>query len=159
MPRRLPARKPLRDQVAGYAKILRALIPEGKPMPAPVASLSYLDKPKRPYAKRQVSEDSERSVLKQIIAALNAHPLVVFVWREQSGVFGEGNRVVTVGFRGKPDLIGMLRTGHFFAIEVKNSAGGKESPEQAYYLSLIRAGGGLAGFASSVDDAISIIEG
>ena len=150
-------RKPLRDTMHSNQAIMRALgVPEDK-LQTP-ASLAHLDKQKRSYAKRQVSEDSERSVLKQIIAALNAHPLVVFVWREQSGVFGEGNRVVTVGFRGKPDLIGMLRTGHFFAIECKNSKGGKESPEQAYYLSLIRAGGGLAGFASSVDDAIAIVE-
>lgn len=128
-------------------------------MPAPVASLAYLDKPKRAYTKRQVSEYSERSVLKQIIAALRSHPKVAFCWREQSGSFGEGQRIITVGFRGKPDLIGMTRKGRFFAIECKNSKGGVESPEQAYYLSLVRAGGGLAGFASSVDDAVKIIEG
>ena len=70
MPRRFTARKPLRDQVAGYAKILRNLIPEGKPMPAPVASLAYLDKPKRAYTKRVHTVKSGLSELQEQIRVI-----------------------------------------------------------------------------------------
>jgi hypothetical protein len=106
-----------------------------------IAEPTYADlPPKRAYTKRQDTQDSERSVLKRIRAALRKHPNVAFCWREQSGLFG----TVNVGFTGKPDLIGMLRNGRFFAIECKRADGGVQSPEQAYYLSLVRAGGGLA---------------
>lgn len=111
--------------------------------------------PKREYAKRQESEGSEKNVLKRVRAALRKHPNVAFCWREQSGLFG----TVAVGFVGKPDLIGMLRNGRFFALEIKNARGGIKSEDQAYYLALIQSFGGLAGFASSVEDALAIIEG
>ena len=126
-------------------------------MPAPVASLAYSDAPKRVYTKSKESFDSEKSVLKRVRAALRKHPNVAFCWREQSGIFTEGNRTISVGFKGKPDLVGMLRSGRFYAIECKNSDGGEQTAEQAYYLSLVRSAGGLAGFASSVEEAIAII--
>lgn len=57
---------------------------------------------------------------------------------------------------GSSDIIGITKRGLFFAIEVK-TAKGKATKEQINFINHVRAQGGLAGIARSVDDARGII--
>jgi len=156
--RRLAGRLSLRDTLArNLATINMYAAAAGKP--AQVLQASLVQKPKRAYAKRTASAQTEASVLTAIRDYLRLHRDVAFCWRMQSGVFVDGERMIRVGFKGLPDLIGMLRyTGRLFAIEVKRP-GGKATPEQHEVLDWVRKQGGLAGVASSIEEAIVIVEG
>jgi hypothetical protein len=54
------------------------------------------------------------------------------------------------------EMVG-TRVAVFTAIEVKRTGGGRRRPEQITFIDNVRADGGIAGFASSPDDAIKII--
>ena len=99
----------------------------------------------------------ERDVLRAILRALKNHPLVAMVQRRQSGVFREGDRFVRVGKRGEADVSGILKGGRSFAIEVKRP-GGKPSELQTEFIRCVIAAGGVAGVATSVEEALAIIE-
>ena len=58
--------------------------------------------------------------------------------------------------QGFADLFGITDSGRFFAIEVKSPTG-RVSSQQKQFIEHIRAKGGLAGVARSVDDAVKII--
>ncbi len=109
--------------------------------------------PKRVYTPRTDKGAKEKTVKQKIREALRADPRVAFVWNEISGQYGD----LRVGFVGKPDLLGMLKTGQLFAIETKREKGGILSEAQAACLQFIRDNGGRAGVARSVDEAIAII--
>ena len=154
-PSRAAPRLSLKDQHAKNVKIMRALgVPEDK-LVTP-ASLAHLDKPKRAYTKRE--GPTEADVLTQIRQLLALRQDVAFVWRLQSGLFIDGDRHIRVGFRGMPDLIGMLRGGRLFCIEVKRP-NGVHSVEQTETIAWVKSQGGLAGFASSIEEALQVIEG
>jgi hypothetical protein len=120
--------------------------------------------PKREYTKTQAPEASEAQILKAIFTALHYSPQVAWIARMNSGAFhltdGSGNdRFVRLNSqRGMSDLIGMLKGGRTFCIEVK-SATGRIQPHQQAFLDLIADGGGLSGVARSVEDAQRIIGG
>lgn len=57
---------------------------------------------------------------------------------------------------GSSDIIGITKGGLFFAIEVKTPKG-KATKEQINFINHVRAQGGLAGIARSVEDARGII--
>jgi hypothetical protein len=98
----------------------------------------------------------ERDVLKAIVQALRLDRRVARVERNQSGVFQDGNRYIRVGVRGKLDLTVYLKTGRFIEIEVKRP-GGKPEPHQQKRIDDIRAAGGLAGYATSVEEALELL--
>lgn len=58
--------------------------------------------------------------------------------------------------KGVSDLIGQLQDGRFFAFEVKRP-GEQPSEEQAAFLALVRAGGGVSGVVERWEEARSII--
>lgn len=58
---------------------------------------------------------------------------------------------------GSPDLIGVLRSGHIFAIEVKVGAA-KLRPDQEAWWRAARKWHVLGGVAHSVDEAIALLE-
>ena len=59
--------------------------------------------------------------------------------------------------KGAADLIGIIKpSGRFLAIEVK-TARGRLRPEQANFLRLVKAFGGVAGVARSVEEAHAIV--
>ncbi len=66
-------------------------------------------------------------------------------------------RAVRLASEGVSDLIG-FKAGRFVAIEVK-SASGRVRPEQQAFINLVRASGGLAGVARSVEEAVGILIG
>lgn len=112
---------------------------------------------KRRPAVRDPSKRYEADVLRDILSALRKHPRVARVERRQSGVFRDGERWIGVGRRGDPDITGILKGGRAFAIEVKRP--GEEPNElQARRLEEIKAAGGVAGCAHSVEEAHAIVD-
>lgn len=57
-----------------------------------------------------------------------------------------------------PDMVG-CRVAVFTAIETKASAGGRKTDDQRNFIDQVRLAGGIAGFASSPEEAVSIVEG
>jgi hypothetical protein len=57
-----------------------------------------------------------------------------------------------------PDLVG-CRVAVFTAIETKESGGGHQRPEQKNFIDQVRLAGGIAGFASSPEEAVAVVEG
>lgn len=154
-------RVPLRQQVSTITKILATMSADGKAPPMP-ASLQHLAEVREVRAKRAPTTANgllEADVLEDSLAALRSHESVCFAWRLQSGLFKDGERHVRVGFKGMPDIVGMLWDGRLFAVEVKREIGGVTSPEQKETLQRIRNGCGLAGVAHSAAEAVAIIEG
>lgn len=125
----------------------------GKPLPDFVQQPA----PAEQRAPRKTSTKTpERVVLKAIIQALRNDPRVASVLRNQSGVFRDGNRFIRVGTRGLLDLTVYLHGGRFAEIEVKRP-GGKPEPHQAERIAAIRANGGIAGCATSADEALALL--
>lgn len=98
----------------------------------------------------------ERNILKAIMAALRADPRVAQVERQQSGVFMAGDRYIRVGNPGALDIKGMLVGGLAFEIEVK-VPGRKPTPQQAERIATLKANGAVAGFATSVQEALALL--
>ena len=98
----------------------------------------------------------ERDVLRQIVKALRSHPSVSSVERNQSGLFRDGERYIRVGTVGKLDLTIYLTDGRYAEIEVKRP-GGRATSAQAERIQRILSRGGLAGVASSVEQALQIL--
>lgn len=111
----------------------------------------------RKAAVRDPSKVYEADILREILKALRSHPKVARVERRQSGVFQNGNRWIRVGRRGDPDIGGFLKGGRVFGIEVKRD--GLEPTElQQARIDEIRAAGGLAGCAHSVEEAFALLD-
>lgn len=55
-----------------------------------------------------------------------------------------------------PEMVG-CKVAVFTSIETKESGGGRKSGSQRNFIDQVRAAGGIAGFASSADEAVSIV--
>jgi hypothetical protein len=89
---------------------------------------------------------------------LEQHPSVAWVMRMNTGVavYGEGDqkRFVRFSIPGVSDIVGQLKDGRFFAVEVKRP--GKEpTDDQWAFLRNVAQNGGLAGW---VDDASQLAD-
>ena len=115
---------------------------------------------------------TEKSLLNEIL--LELPKLGVIAFRANSGTawasnditaLPDGSRLLrnarpfTALMPGFSDIFGMVKgTGQFVAIEVKRP-GQKPTKLQEHFINTIRASGGLAGVARSVEEAISILKG
>ena len=104
----------------------------------------------------------EKDILRACIRALRAHPRVAFVGRFNRGVMqstyqGRDSYTQFNTVPGFPDIHGMLKGGAAFYIEVKRP-GRKPDDRQAHFLTGIIEYGGTAGVATSVEEALAIIE-
>jgi hypothetical protein len=99
---------------------------------------------------------TESQTQQQILIALNSRP-DGRLFRNQVGVLHTiDGRTIRAGLCvGSSDLIGWYN-GRFLAIEVKSDTG-RTTTEQDAFLAAVRRGGGLAGVARSVDEALQII--
>ena len=81
-----------------------------------------------------------------------------FVLRSNAGIYfdSQGNRI-TIGFPGLSDLIGCTPEGRFFALEVK-LPGEKPRQNQINFLNAMKQYGAIAGWCTSVEEAINILE-
>ena len=113
----------------------------------------------------------ESAIVKAILEYLRTRRDVV-AWRQNSGMAmlpGRGGRLMPVrfgGMKGMSDIVGWQRIARYeretiddypvariLCIEVKRP-GKKATPEQQSFLDLVRAHGGLAFVATSVDDVV-----
>lgn len=107
----------------------------------------------------------ERLVLAAVLELLKRHPKVAFAYRTQAGVLrslDDEARRIRVGFRGLADIVGALRprpgeaAGRWLAVECKSDRG-RVSAEQSAFLQMVRAIGGVAVVAYSVDDVMEAL--
>ena len=114
--------------------------------------------PKRTYRKPADAPNRplEKTVLAQVIKALRADPRVAHVERSQSGLLRDGDRFIRVGFRGKLDITGMLKSGRYFEVECKRP-GAMPDVRQGLRIAKIRENGGISGYCWSVDSALALL--
>lgn len=107
------------------------------------------------------NDHPEAAALAEVLQALRTHPAVAWCERMNSGAHvveaATGRRFIRYGFKGCPDVLGMLKDGRLMACEVK-SATGRLRPEQAAFLELVRAAGGLAFVARNCLDALDALK-
>lgn len=115
--------------------------------------------------------NAETDIQQRIRLALGTHPQVR-LFRNQVGQLPDPRtgRPVQFGLaRGSADLIGWRtitvtpemvgqRMAVFTSIEVK-TATGRLTPAQRAWMGAVRSGGGIAGIARSVADAVRLLEG
>jgi len=70
---------------------------------------------------------------------------------------GSNGRRYSMGQDGMLDLYGMTKTGRYFEIEVK-MPGEKPTIDQKQRIEKIQRYGGIAGWATSIDEALEVIE-
>lgn len=103
----------------------------------------------------------ESAALAEVLQALRTHPAVAWCERMNSGAHvvqgTAGRRFIRYGFKGCPDVLGMLRDGRLMACEVK-APKGRLRPEQAAFLELVRAAGGLAFVARDCRDVFAALD-
>jgi hypothetical protein len=125
-----------------------------------------LDIPPAPK-KRAPSQPSERPLEKDVQKAI----LSMIRWRTDVVFYGRFNRgsAVYYGQDGKPrhvvfntvpgfsDIHGMLKTGRAFYIECKRDGKEKATADQLEFIDKVKAGGGIAGVAWTVEMAEDIL--
>ena len=92
---------------------------------------------------------TENEIQKEILTYLKYRGIIA--WRNQSGFIRLGGRFINLGEEGSPDIVGLLPSGRFLAIEVKTQTT-KPSKIQKDFLQKITNSGGLAIIARSVED-------
>ncbi len=100
---------------------------------------------------------TEGDIMREIMIALSAAGALIF--RNNCGVLLDRNgRPVKFGLAvGSGDLIGIWPPdGKFISIEVKKP-GKKADPKQTAFIDAVRRKGGIAGVATSVDEALAIL--
>ena len=100
----------------------------------------------------------ETRIQNEIRLAVSQQCPHVTLWRNSIGTFKtQDGKWVQAGLpAGSSDLIGICN-GRFVAIEVK-LPGQKPRPDQANFLEHVKKMGGIAGVATSVQEAIDILE-
>lgn len=114
------------------------------------ASAREEPKPKKPRVRRYFDlKIPESKVLAECIKILEAHPMIAFWWRQNTGAARlKGNFFVKFSFKGASDLMAVTRQGRFCAIECK-ATGKKPSADQERFLANVREAKGLS---ACVDD-------
>jgi VRR-NUC domain len=101
----------------------------------------------------RILDRREAAALVEVLAALRSHAAVAWCERMNSGAARMGARFVRFGWKGCPDVLGQLKDGRPFGVEVKSPAG-KLRPEQAVFLERIRCAGGVAFVARDCRDVL-----
>ncbi|WP_432263292.1 VRR-NUC domain-containing protein [Cupriavidus sp. TMH.W2] len=100
----------------------------------------------------------ETDILLACLELLEHHPSVAWCMRMNTGaaVFGEGEnqRFVKFSEPGVSDIVGQLKDGRFFAVEVKRP-GNTPTDDQWAFLRNVAKGGGVAGW---VDDPAQLAD-
>lgn len=126
--------------------------------------------PEQPKRRRPGSANRpsvpERDIQRQILDGLRSHPLVAHIERinvmagRLYGKDGRPSRFLRSCNKGRVDLDGFSVTGKVIAIEVKRpQTRNRLTEEQRAYIAQVRAAGGLAGVATSYEEAAAIVEG
>jgi hypothetical protein len=116
---------------------------------APRIDVGAKEKRAAPTRRATVSEAEVQRAIRQL---LRVHPLVAWHGRINRGAVQDsaGNYVAFNDIKGCSDLIGMMKTGHWLAIEVKRP-GNVPTEDQQEFLDAVACNGGLAFWADSVE--------
>lgn len=160
---RTPLREKQENIIAGL-RARNALLPDDDPRKAKNEA-DYLrwaaelppkrDKVRRPVDGKPVGR-LEKHVLADVLQALRQDPRVALVERTQSGLFQDNDRYIRVGTPGKLDITLMLVGGRYGEIECKRP-GGKPDERQQRRIDAIRRNGGIAGCATSAEEALGLL--
>lgn len=103
-------------------------------------------------------ESTEQEIQKSILDYLKLKKYLVFKHRSV-GIKKENGSYIPLAYgeKGISDIIACSPKGQFIAIEVKKK-GGKPSPDQIRFLEEVKARGGVAILAYSLDDVIPVVE-
>ena len=99
----------------------------------------------------------ESKLQTDIMNMLLNHELVSWAYVTSAGGFRVKGGYITVGFKGLSDIIGQLKDGRLFAIEVK-LPGKTPTPEQLDFIETVNSANGIAGWCDSINGAESILE-
>lgn len=134
-----------------------------------VALFSSADLPVPPKRRRtgflRPPQPLEAPIRRMICHALNYHPLVAWAEIANTGAGrffmpdGNAGQFVRYGEPGQSDITGQMKDGRRLAIEVKRRPGLKATQAQQAYLDRILSANGVAGVASSIEEAKAIVEG
>ncbi len=100
---------------------------------------------------------SEKDLCNSIVEFLNYHGC--YVWRTNSGaVETKSGHMVRLNRKGTSDILGLRADGRFIAIEVKLPKTRKNvTVWQQGFLDMIKQAGGIAGVATSPEEALEIV--
>jgi len=110
----------------------------------------------------QKLEETERDIMNAIITYLN-YTGKYYAWRTNSGSIKLDNRdgstrMIRMARAGTSDIFAIRRgDAKFIAIEVKRP-GKKPTPAQEEFINMIREYGGIAGIATSIEEAEAILK-
>lgn len=102
---------------------------------------------------------TEQEIQKAILDYLKLKGFIVFKHRNV-GIYKQDTKQyipLAFGEKGIPDLIACAPDGSFWGVEVKRR-GGKISPDQTDFIQRVRAKGGHAFVAYSLDDVMAEVE-
>jgi len=114
--------------------------------------------------------NQETSIQRRIMLALSKAGCIV--WRNETGAAHVGKVIYKKGrqvtldnaqmlpfglCRGSSDIIGLCPRGRFLAVEVKTPTG-RATKEQLNFIAQVKAKGGIAGIARSVEDALGLLQ-
>lgn len=100
----------------------------------------------------------ETDIQRDILDAYLMHPKVGWAMTTHTGLFKKRHGgLITIGFDGLSDIIGMQIGGRVFCFEVKKP---KEKPtnEQLEFIAKVNNHGGTAGWGSTVEQALEILD-
>ena len=102
----------------------------------------------------------ESDIQSDIMTMLTSHPQVVYAFVTTTGTVRglKGGRPFKVGIPGLCDILGMLRGGQSFGIEVKKP-GEEPDDDQWEFLRLCEKNGGRYGWTCNVEGAMMIVDG
>lgn len=99
---------------------------------------------------------SEIDIQNAIRVALSSQGCIIFRNNVGFAKFPDGSAVKYGLCNGSSDLIGIAPGGKFLAIEVKMPSK-KVSKEQNNFIKIVKLNGGIAGVATSVEEALALI--
>lgn len=101
---------------------------------------------------------SESAIQTDIMDMLLMMPSVAWCYVTTTGTFRlRGGSVITIGFPGMADIIGQMKTGELFALEVKKQKG-KATKDQIEFIETVNRNGGRAGVVRCVEDALYVLK-
>lgn len=109
----------------------------------------------RKYKKKK---DAESTVQTEIMNALGWHPKIAWAFVTTTGMVKRRGSWITLGIPGMPDIIGQLKDGRLFGIEVKKPGITEGTVDQENFVATILRYNGVAGFADSVKAALDILD-
>lgn len=104
-----------------------------------------------------MAKGGESDIQSAIMSMLLWHPKVAWAFVTTTGVVNRRGSYITVGVKGMPDILGQLKTGQLFGIEVKKPKE-KPSDDQYKFINMIVTNGGVAGWATSIEEAMAVLK-